>query len=177
MRPWPLLLMTLALSSCAVVVAGLEPRPNLPAMPDAPPLAIDLGPNIKQEQTIEVGTAAIELRTFRGDLKRGFLAGFPGATQEAAPLTLRLSEVNVTYENLRIAGLARFRFRGSVTRGDTTLVTFAGKADGDACTDAVSSCLRSGIEAMFEKIFNDVFKGLAGPGAPVRDAPPKAIEL
>jgi hypothetical protein len=147
-------------------------------MADAPPIAIDLASAIQQEQVIEVGNAAIELKTFRGDLKRGFLAGFPGATQDAAQLTLRLSEVNITYENLRIAGLARFRFRGSVTRGQTTLVTFAGKADGDACTDSVQSCLRSGIEAMYEKIFTEVFKGQGRsvPGVPV-DETPRAIEL
>lgn len=157
------------ITGCAIVVQGLEPRPNIPEVTSAPPIAIELGPDVKQQQTLAVGNAEIELRTFRGDVKRAFYAGFPGATEKQVPLVLKLTSIEMTYENLRVAGMVRLRFRGSLDEGGTTVVTFASKVQGEICTDTINSCFRSAIEAMFERVFAE----LGNRPAPSREPPVK----
>lgn len=71
-------------------------------------------------------------------------------------------------ENMRLAGLVRMRFRGVLTRADTTLVSFAGKVDGQPCTDPVERRFRSAIETSFERVYQELGKL---PGAQERKAP------
>ncbi len=159
MRFLPLLVVTTSLSGCALFIEGLEPRPNIPPVTDPAPIAITLGPDVKQEQSLELENgSALEFRSFRGDIKRGFLAGFPGATQQKAPLAIVLLTVEPTYENLRVAGIARLRFRGTVDSAEGTLMSFAGKVESPICANSIAGCFTTAIEAMFERIYAELAK-------------------
>lgn len=159
-----LLLVTVSLSGCALFIEGLEPRPNIPPVNDPAPITITLAPEVKQEQSLELANGAtLEFRSFRGDIKRGFLAGFPGATQQKAPLSIALLTVEPTYENLRVAGIARLRFRGTVDSADGTLMSFAGKVESPICANSIADCFTTAIEAMFERIYAELSKLKAAP--------------
>ncbi|MDP1918876.1 MAG: hypothetical protein Q8L14_21685 [Myxococcales bacterium] len=169
MRLLTLLVVTACSSGCALFIEGLEPRPNIPPVTDPAPITITLAPEVKQEQSLELSNGAtLEVRSFRGDIKRGFLAGFPGATQQKAPLSIALLTVEPSYENLNVAGIARLRFRGTVDSADGTLMSFAGKVESPICANSISSCFTTAIEAMFERIYAELAKLKTAP----KPAPP-----
>lgn len=159
-----LLLVTVSSSACALFIEGLEPRPNIPPVSDPAPISIALGPDVKQEQSLELENGStLEFRSFRGDIKRGFLAGFPGATQQKVPLAITLLTVEPTFENLRVAGIARLRFRGTVDSPDGIIISFAGKVESPICANSIASCFTTAIEAMFERIYAELSKPRVAP--------------
>ena len=165
------LLIAIASSGCALFIEGLEPRPNIPPVSDPPPINITSGPSVKQAQSLAFSSAStIEFLSFRGDIKRGFLAGFPGATQDKARVAVSLLQVEPTYENLRVAGVARLRFRGTVDSADGTVMSFAGKVESPLCTNSIATCFSTAIEAMFERIYAELAKVKIAP----KPGPPPA---
>jgi hypothetical protein len=154
-----------AFTSCfgTISVADLKPRPNLPDVPSANPIAISLDEGILQHQTIEVPRGAtVELETFRGDVKRGFLASFPGATQKGAEWGLTLQLIEPQILNLAGATVVKMKFKGTISFSGQAVSSFAGTADA-ACTDHVATCFREAIEHMFESIYAHESKELRSP--------------
>ena len=167
-----LLIIAVCSSGCAYLIEGLEPRPNIPPVSDPAPITITLGPDVKQSQTLELDNGvALEFRSFRGDIKRGFLAGFPGATQDKARVAIQLLQVEPSYENLRVAGLARLRFRGTVENAEGTIMSFAGKVESPICASSISSCFTAAIEAMFERVYAELAKLKPAPKPAPAPAP------
>jgi hypothetical protein len=149
MRVLPLLAL---LSGCVVHVSGLEPRPNLPGVQSPPSVCVKLDEHILQDTRV----GNVELDTFRGDLKRGFLNGYPGAVKGTkAQLSLSLDAVDPTLQCFQYVGcVARLRFKGRFSEdGQGELVSFAGESASEICNHDLDDCYTGAIERMYEQIF------------------------
>jgi hypothetical protein len=140
------------LSGCVLHVSGLEPRPNLPGVTSAPSVCVKLDDRILQKT--QVGNVVLD--TWRGDLKRGFLNGFPGAVKGTkAELSLALDAVDPTVQCFQYVGcVARLRFKGRFNddlQGE--LVSFAGESASEICNHDLDDCYTGAIERMYEQIF------------------------
>jgi hypothetical protein len=147
------------LAGCAQHVAGLEPRPRLPHLEHPAPTVLRLGEGIAQVAAVPGGPV---LQTFRGDLERGFLNGFPGARPgERGVLHLGLS---VAEPGLRCSSEggchATLRFKGQLIAEDLEGTGFSGTVKSDRCRDD-AGCFQQAIERMYEQIFVAV-KGQLG---------------
>jgi hypothetical protein len=167
-RSAPLAVWLLALSGCVAVtmqVAELEPRPNVPRVDNARPVVIVLDERIRQEQSLPLsGGASVALETFRGDLKRGFLNGVPGAvkgTQGEARLELEYAEPSLTCFQ-HVGCSANIKFRGRFVSADGEL-RFAGTSKSELCPQSFDTCFVGAIEGMYEQIFSEVKPGLVAP--------------
>lgn len=150
----------LAFTGCVSVtqVAELQPRPNLPTVDAPPKIVILLDDFIAQEQTVDVNPSArVQLDTFRGDLKRGFLNGVPGAikgTQGDATLQLETAEPSLTCFQF-VGCTASIRFKGRLVSGADEY-RFAGTSKSELCPQSFDACFVGAIERMYEQIFADV---------------------
>lgn len=158
-------------SGCAIVVKQLEPHPNIPPQTNPPPIGIALAEAVQQALDLDFGDRVIEFRTFRGDLKRAFFSGYPGATAQPASLVLELHEVSPEIENLGVARIARLRFRGLIRNGELETAPFAGRVESPVCSRELKECFRTAIEVMFEKIYAESFKPPT-----TRQVPPRTNE-
>jgi hypothetical protein len=149
--------------TATITVADLKPKPNLPDVPTANPISIALDDAILQQQTIEVPRGAtVELETFRGDVKRGFLASFPGATQKGAEWALTLQSIEPQIFNLYGASVVKLKFKGAISVTGQVVSSFAGTAEAP-CTDHIATCFKDAIENMFESIYTHHAKDLRAP--------------
>lgn len=147
------------LSGCAQHLAGLEPRPRLPHLEHASPTVLRLGEGIPPVAAVPGGPV---LETFRGDLERGFLNGFPGATRGGRG-TLHLG-LSVAEPGLRCGPdggcHATLRFKGQLIADDLEGTGFSGTVKSDRCHDD-TGCFEQAIERMYEQIFVAVRSQLA----------------
>ena len=164
MRLLPLLAL---LSGCVLHVSGLEPRPNLPGVTSPPSVCVKLDDRILQKT--QVGN--VQLDTFRGDLKRGFLNGFPGAVKgEKGETQIQLKRAEPTYECVAYVGcFAALKYKGSYSGNGEEAITFAGTSRSDLCND-LNVCFQSAIERMYEQLFSAV-KTRLKPSTPKSERP------
>ena len=141
------LLLLLPLASCVSHLSMIEPRPNLPPRVDGPKVGLLLGDAIQQEQRLY----RVSLDTFRGDLKRGFLNGYPGAVPGTGEFQLVLDSVEPTYVRSSADCVATLRYRGRLMKNNEALESFAGVVKSEP--GEFKRCFKGAIEALFEQSF------------------------
>ncbi|MDP1826797.1 MAG: hypothetical protein Q8L48_26230 [Archangium sp.] len=147
------LLLLIPLASCVAHVSMIEPRPNLPPRVDGQTINMVLGDAVQQETRL----FRVSLDSFRGDLKRGFLNGYPGAVVGTGDLQLVLDSVEPTYARTSAACVATLRYRGRLMKDTEALESFAGVAKSEP--GDFRRCFKGAIEALFEQTFRTLNPG------------------
>ena len=139
------------LSGCLMHVNGLEPRPNVPEVSSPPAVTVKVADRILQ--VTQDGNVVLD--TFRGDLKRGFFNGFPGAVKgDKGELQLALDQVEPSLQCFQYVGcIAHLRFKGRFSDAEAELVSFAGESESKVCNRDLDDCYTNAIERMYEVIF------------------------
>ncbi len=170
-----MVVLSVSTGGCVYGIEGLNPRPNIPEVTSPPAAVLVLAEKVKQETKVEINANfTAQLETFRGDIKRGFLNGFPGAKQgDKGALQLSLTDVEPTFECLKNVGcVSLLRYRGALETGTgKQLVTFAGKARSELCPNKLDTCISTSIERMYEEIFKATKEMLIEGATPATTKP------
>lgn len=135
------------LTGCVRNLSMLEPRPNLPPARE-PSVNLVLANAITQEQRL----FRLQFSTFRGDLKRGFFNGYPGAVESGGSITIALDSVEPSYERTDSGEChASLRYRGRFLRGGQMLDAFAATAE--SSPSDIKLCFKRAIETMYEQLY------------------------
>lgn len=145
--PMRRLFLLMSLSSCVSQLSMLEPRPNLAPQVGGASVSLVLGNSVQQQTRL----FRVSLDSFRGDLKRGFLNGYPGAVANGGDLQLVLDSVEPSYVRVDGNCVATLRYRGRLMNGDEVLQSFAATARSEQ--GDFRRCFKTGIEALYEQVF------------------------
>lgn len=156
------LLPVLLFSSCYVTIHGLDPRPNIPAVERPLTSVVVVSDSVLQRTIVDDG---LVLNAFRGDLKRGFLNGFPGAVKgTTGELVLHFDEVEPSRTCLAVGCTMKLRFKGVLRTDQRVLTSFAGDVKSDFCAyQKVEECYVGAIESMYQRVFELTKSDLTGP--------------
>ncbi len=156
------LLPVLLFSSCYVTIHGLDPRPNIPAVERPLSSVVVVSDSVLQRTIVDDG---LVLNAFRGDLKRGFLNGFPGAVKgTSGELVLHFDEVEPSRTCINVACTIKLRFKGVLRTPQRVITSFAGDVKSDFCSyQKAEECYVGAIEAMYERVFELTKAELTAP--------------
>lgn len=168
----------LALSAVASLLLGcehpevlaLQPKPNISLPSQAPAVAFELAPEVKDTYTLPRGEGIDEVtvHAWRGTLNNGFRNAFKkgGASSEKVTIKLERAELVfvpavLTSEGTVVGVRAQVHYRGRWRTPDGE-VPFSGTVESKHATperhelDAIST---SAVESMYETIWNALVSG------------------
>ncbi len=146
-------------------VLALQPKPNISLPSQAPAVAFELAPEVKDTYTLPPGEGVdqVTVHAWRGSLNNGFRNAFKKSGASSEKITIKLERAEIVFvpavltSEGSVAGVrAQVSYRGRWVTSDGE-VPFSGTVESKHATpkwrelDAIST---SAVESMYEAIWN-----------------------